>query len=78
MNCCNSYGQCTQDNDCPARGPDMDLVERINASTPAFQPDTQVTEIKARWIALAALVVGLMAWLPALIVVTGQRLGDLF
>jgi hypothetical protein len=56
----------------------MDLVERINASTPAFKPDTQVTEIKGAWIAVGALVVGLMTWLPALIVVTGQRLANLF
>ncbi len=82
MNCCNSYGQCTRGADCPAQGPDMNLVERINASTPAFQPDTQVTEIKARWIAVGAFVCGLLAGLlplslPVLLVITGQKLGQL-
>ena len=35
MNCCNSYGQCTQGDNCPARSADEALVARIKASYPA-------------------------------------------
>jgi len=85
MNCCNSYGQCTQGNDCPARCADPDLVERINATMPSMaqQPvelESEV-EVKAIWLIVGAFVCGLLMVLPpslaVLLVAIGQKLGQL-
>jgi hypothetical protein len=58
----------------------MDLVERINATMPSFAPAEEATEIKARWIAVSALVAGfllggVLLWPSLLVIMAGQRLG---
>jgi hypothetical protein len=85
MNCCNDYGRCTRGNDCPARCADPELVKRINATMPSMaeQPvelESEV-EIKAIWLMVGAFVCGLLMVLPlslpVLLVITGQKLGQL-
>jgi len=85
MNCCNDAGQCTRGDDCPARCADPDLVERINATMPSMaqQPvELEVeVEIKGIWLMVGAFVCGLcmvlLLSLPVLLVITGQKLGQL-
>ena len=84
MNCCNSYGQCTQAADCCARKADPAQVAPIKRSMPA----PQAAPAPARpgrlrrfagvlgWVALWCITFALLS-IPALqLVIAGQQLGD--
>lgn len=81
MNCCNSFGQCTQGTDCPARRADQPLVDRINASMPAAAP----TPEPAQWPTAKRVVLGLIyivavacaAASVGMLIAIGNKLGQL-
>ena len=83
MNCCNDYGVCTRHKDnCPARGPDLPLVARVGRSYPAqHAPGTQIPEVSGwqaiKSLAISVAIVAVLAWVSFLLIMIGQRLGQL-
>lgn len=67
MNCCDSFGQCTQGDHCPARGPDMALVARIKASYAVAQSTPKPAQRLHDWL-VKCVAWGLISFLAVTVV----------